>query len=236
MMHVSRALFAGIAGETVFAELTMPEPMELARDASRLHEAERELAMGFAAATRREAFLAGRLALHAALADFGDSRAHRMPVLRDQRGRPQASWAEAPAFSIAHTRIRAVAAVSANRACRALGVDVEELDAHRAEALLRMAISAEERALIGEVDPQLLTGPLALWCARESCVKAHALEVGWFGSVLRVTRFARVPGARGDSGHLFDDAFEIDVSFESKPAMHAQAWVANGAVFALCAR
>jgi len=236
MIRVSRAVFAGLAGETVLAELTTPEPTVLARDAARLHEAERELAKGFQAAARREAFLAGRLALHAALAEFGDSRAHRMPVLRDQRGRPQASWAEAPAFSIAHTRIRAVAALSCNRACRAVGVDVEELDAHRAEALLRMAISADERALLGAVDAQLLAGPIALWCARESCVKAHAIEVGWFGSALRVTRFARVAGALGDDAHVFDDAFEIDVAFESKPLMHAQAWVANGAVFALCAR
>ena len=129
-----------------------------------------------------------------------------------------------------------MAAVSCNRACRAVGVDVEELDAHRAEALLRMAISADERALLGAVDAQLLAGPIALWCARESCVKAHAIEVGWFGSALRVTRFARVAGALGDDAHVFDDAFEIDVAFESKPLMHAQAWVANGAVFALCAR
>jgi len=33
-----------------------------------------------------------------------------------------------------------------------------------------------------------------------------------------------------------DEAFEIDVAFESRPVMRAQAWVANGAVFAVCAR
>lgn len=232
MMKLARAVLAGLAGETVLAEVTTPEPLVLGRDAARLHEAERELAKGFSAAARRDAFLAGRLAVHAALAEVGDTRAHRMPVLRDQRGRPQASWAEAPAFSIAHTRIRAVAAVSTNRACRAIGVDVEELDAHRAEALLRMAIAPEERALLAAVDAELLAAPIALWCAREACVKSHGIEVGWFGSALRVTGFTRGAATPFDA----EDAFEVDISFESRPAMHAQAWVANGAVFAVCAR
>ncbi|MEY2714997.1 MAG: 4-phosphopantetheinyl transferase N-terminal domain [Planctomycetota bacterium] len=232
MMRLERVPFDGIAGEIVLAELTMPEPTVLARDSARLHEAERELAKTFKAAARKDAFLAGRLAAHAALADAGDSRAHRMPILRDARGKPSASWAEAPAFSIAHTRIRAVAAVSRNRDCRALGVDAEEILADRAEALLRMAISPEERGLLAKVDPRLLSAPIALWCAREACVKAHALEVGWFGSALRVTAMTPATDRAPDA----EMSFDVEVRLESRPPMAAHAWIANGAAFAIAAR
>jgi len=232
MMRLERVAFAGVAGEVILAELTTPEPTVLARDAARLHEAERELAKTFKAAARKDAFLAGRLAAHAALADAGDTRAHRMPILRDARGKPSASWAEAPAFSIAHTRIRAVAAVSRSRECRGLGVDVEEILADRAEALLRMAISPEERALLAKVDPRLLSAPLALWCAREACVKTHALEVGWFGSALRVTSMTPAADRAPDA----EMSFDVEVRFESRPPMPAHAWIANGAAFAIAAR
>jgi 4'-phosphopantetheinyl transferase len=232
MMRLDRFAIDGAAGEVVFAELTTPESALLARDAMRLHEAERELAKTFQAAARKDAFLAGRLAVHAALSEAGDTRAHRMPVLRDPRGRPSASWAEAPALSIAHTRIRAVAAVSQNRACRALGVDVEEIQPDRAKALLRMAISPEERGILAEVDPQLLVAPIALWCAREACVKAHAIEVGWFGSALRVTAMKPVAACAPDA----ESSFDVEVCFESRPPMTAHAWQANGAAFAIAAR
>jgi len=232
MMRLERVAFAGVAGEVILAELTTPEPTVLARDAARLHEAERELAKTFKAAARKDAFLAGRLAVHAALADAGDSRAHRMPILRDARGKPSASWAAAPPFSIAHTRIRAVAAVSRSAACHTIGVDVEEILADRAEALLRMAISADERALLVRVDARLLSAPLALWCAREACVKTHALEVGWFGSALRVT--AMTPAA--DRAPDAEMSFDVEVQFESRPPMPAHAWIANGAAFAIAAR
>ena len=236
MIRVDRVSIGGVLGdalgEVVFVELTTPESALLARDSARLHEAERELAKSFPAAARRDAVLAGRLAVHAALADAGDSRAHRMPVLRDARGKPQASWGDAPALSIAHTRIRAVAAVSRNRACRALGVDVEEIAANRAEALLRMAISADERRLLAEVDPALLAGPIALWCAREACVKAHALDVGWFGSALRVASIEPVAARMPDA----EASWDIAVRFESRPEMLAHAWQANGAAFAVTGR
>ncbi|MFZ4751074.1 MAG: 4'-phosphopantetheinyl transferase family protein [Phycisphaerales bacterium] len=236
MIRVDRVSLAGTLsdalGEVVFVELTMPEAALLARDSARLHEAERELAKGFPSPQRRDAFLAGRLAVHAALAEAGDARAHRMPVLRDARGKPQASWGGAPALSIAHTRIRAVAAVSRRESCRALGVDVEEIAANRAEALLRMAISPEERRLLAEVDPALLAAPIALWCAREACVKAHALDVGWFGSALRVSSIEPVAARMPDA----EASWDITVRFESRPEMRTHAWQANGAAFALAGR
>lgn len=231
MQRIERMAVDG-AGECIVAELTMPEPELLRRDAARLHEAERELAKSFKSPARQDAFLAGRLAVHAALAAHGDSRANRMPVLRDPRGRPEASWAGAPALSIAHTRIRAVAAVSADRDCRALGIDVEEIDNHRAEALKRMAISPEELRLLGEVEERLLVTPFALWCAREACVKAHAIEVGWFGSALRVRSLAPSEARMPDA----EASFEVEVQFESRPPMRAHAWQANGAMFAIAAR
>lgn len=238
MMRIERMHFEGAPGETVLVELTTPESALLARDGARLHEGERTLAQSFTAPARRDAFLAGRLAVHAGLANAGDSRAHRMPVLRDGRGRPQPSWADAPAISIAHTKIRAVAAVSTARTCKALGVDVEEIDAHRAEALLRMAISPEERKLLAEVDPQLVVAPIALWCAREACVKTHGLDVGWFGSVLQVSSIQPTLPRLTDAatGWDIEAAWNIEVRFESRAPMHAHAWQANGAVFALSGR
>lgn len=232
MMRIERLAAHAGAGPLVLAELVTPESALLARDAASLHEAERELAKAFQAATRRDAFLAGRLALHAALREAGDSRASRMPVLRDQRGRPSPSWAPSPALSIAHTRIRAVAAVSLDGDCRAIGVDVEEVLPDRAKALLRMAISPAERALLERVDQPLLAGPIALWCARESCVKSHGLELGWFGSALQVVAIeaaaARAPDAEA--------SWDVELRFESHPPMYAHAWQSHGAMYALSAR
>jgi hypothetical protein len=128
--------------------------------------------------------------------------AAREPVLRDARGRPAPRAAGVPPCSIAHSRARAIAALAPHGACAAIGVDVEEIEPSRAEALLRMAISTEERALLASVDAALLAAPLALWCARESCVKAHALEVGVFGTALVVRHIAPcAPFAEGASDH-----------------------------------
>jgi 4'-phosphopantetheinyl transferase EntD len=232
MMRVTRPVFDSTAGAVIVSELAMPETAVLARDAARLHEAERELARGFPAVARKDAFLAGRLALHAALAEHGDARAHRMPVLRDARGRPQASWAPAPAFSIAHTKVRAVAAVATGPGVRALGIDVEECAPSRAEALLRMAIAGTERELIARADGRLVEGPIALWCAREACVKAFAIEVGWFGTALVASRFEEAEPIVDDA----ERAYEVTLRFESNPPMRAHAWVSNGAVYAVAAR
>ena len=237
MMRIDRFSLGAAVGETVpgdlvLAELVTPESALLARDAASLHEAERELAKSFQAAARRDAFLAGRLALHAALREAGDSRASRMPVLRDQRGRPSPSWAPSPALSVAHTRIRAVAAVSLDRSCRAIGVDVEEVLADRAKALLRMAISPDERTLLERVDAQLLSGPIALWCARESCVKSHGLELGWFGSALRVVAIEATEPRAPDA----EASWDVELRLESHAPMRAHAWQSNGAMFALSVR
>jgi 4'-phosphopantetheinyl transferase EntD len=229
MMRIDRVDFGGMIGGTIIAELVIPEPALLTRDSARLHEAERELARGFQSPARRDAFLAGRLALHAALAEHGDSRAHRMPVLRDQRGRPCASWAEAAPFSIAHTRIRAVAAVSAEKSRRSIGVDVEEIVRDRAQALLRMAISGDERERLSEIDEALLAGPIALWCAREACVKAHSLELGWFGTALALDRIEASEPRFTEA----EAAWDIALRFERRPAMLAHAWQSNGAVLAI---
>lgn len=232
MMRLERIDFGGMLGEVIVAELTTPESALLERDAARLHEAERTLATTFKSAARRDAFLAGRLAVHSALQAAGDGRAHRMPVLRDPRGRPAPAWADAAPLSIAHTRIRAMAAVAATRACTAIGVDVEEILPERANALLRMAISQDERNALLRVDPQLLAAPIALWCAREACVKAHALEVGWFGSALRMTAMTPCTPSAPDA----DAGFDIEMCFESRPPMLAHAWCGNGAAYAIACR
>lgn len=191
---------------------------------------------------RRVGFLAGRLALHAALEEAG-FRASAEPILRDGRGRPVAAFAGAPPLSIAHTKRRAIAIVAMPGSCAAIGVDVEEVaeegHARRAEALVRMAISPDELRLVQAADPALVEGPLALWCARESCVKAHALEVGWFGTALVVRAFERcAPFAEGASGHwrlelAFEDRAptEAPMRAPTEAPMTAFAWRRDGAVF-----
>ncbi len=93
-------------------------------------------------------------------------------------------------------------------------------------------IKSDTAGLLAKVDPRLLSAPLALWCAREACVKTHALEVGWFGSALRVTSMTPVADRTPDA----EMSFDVEVRFESRPPMSAHAWIANGAAFAISAR
>jgi len=215
----------------VVAECAIVDPAAIESLARTLPDAERRLA-AVRSAARRTGFTAGRLALHAALAE-SDAGAHAArPILRDERGRPKPTWDGAPPLSIAHSRARAVAVVAPVGSCTAIGVDVEEIDHHRAQALLRMSLSEAEIALIRASDPELLTGPIALWCAREACVKAHALEVGWFGTALVATRFA--PSTAAAAGAV--RAWTIEIALEGHAPMHAHAWESRGAVYAFASR
>jgi 4'-phosphopantetheinyl transferase EntD len=116
--------------------------------------------------------------------------------------------------------------------CAAIGVDVEEVDAHRAHALVRMSLSDAEIALIRATDAELLQGPIALWCARESCVKAHALEVGWFGTALVATHFEPCESPIETATR----AWKIEIAFENSPIFAATAWATDEAVYACAAR
>jgi len=206
-------------------ESVVPRGVEPPLDA--LHPEEAALARTFASAARQAGFAAGRVALRRALTHALGGHAAREPVLRDARGRPAPRAAGVPPCSIAHSRARAIAALAPHGACAAIGVDVEEIEPSRAEALLRMAISTEERALLASVDAALLAAPLALWCARESCVKAHALEVGVFGTALVVRHIAPcAPFAEGASDH-----WRLELALEGRAAMQAFAWRRDGAVF-----
>lgn len=215
----------------VLAEYDARHRHHIGADMAHLPAEERALAEAFRSEQRKIGFLAGRIALRAAFAAHDPALAAGA-VLRDERGRPHAAWTGAPRISIAHTRVRAVAAVAPVGACGAIGVDVEEIDANRAHALVRMSLSPEEIARIREADDAMLAGPIALWCAREACVKAHALEVGWFGTALVATRFERC-------GNLIADAarsWSVDIAFESRAPMAAHAWESGGAVYAFATR
>ena len=214
----------------VLAEYDARHRHHIGADMAHLPAEERALADAFRSDARKIGFLSGRIALRAAFAAFDASMAPG-PVLRDERGRPQASWARAPRISIAHTRVRAIAAVAPTGSCTAIGVDVEEIDAHRAHALVRMSLSAEEAARVQASDPEMLAGPIALWCAREACVKAHALEVGWFGTALVATRFERCDAPADDATR----AWSVEISFESRAPMLARAWESRGAIYAFSA-
>ncbi len=222
---VSSAFPAGFT----LAEYDARHPKRLALDELTLPTEERALAESFRSTPRRAGFTAGRLALHGALSASGDIEGATRVVLRDERGRPQPMWSNAPRISIAHTRTRAIAAVVPIDACAAIGIDVEEVDAPRAHAIVRMSLSPDELARVQAIDDALLFGPLALWCARESCVKAHALEVGWFGTALVATHIERCASPIEDAAH----AWNIEISLESRAPMWAHAWHARDAIFAV---
>ena len=228
MRPVSPAFPAGF----ILAEYDARHAKRLALDEATLPADERALAESFRSTPRRTGFTAGRLALHGALVAGGDSEGATRSVLRDERGRPQPSWSAAPRISIAHTRARAIAAVAPIDSCAAIGIDVEEVDEARAHAIVRMSVSPDELARVQAIDEALLHGPLALWCARESCVKAHALEVGWFGTALVATRIEVCDAAIDDATH----AWNIEISFESHAPMWAHAWHARDAIFAVAMR
>lgn len=211
----------------VLSEYDARHRHHIAADRAHLPDEERALAETLRSEQRRIGFLAGRIALRSAFAAL-DPALVPGAVLRDARGRPHADWSGAPRISIAHTRVRAVAAAAPLGACAAIGVDVEELDAHRAHALVRMSLSTDEAARVRATDPAMLAGPIALWCAREACVKAFALEVGWFGTALVATRFESCDPPAADAVR----AWRVEIAFESHEAMRAIAWESRGAVFA----
>jgi len=203
----------------------------IAADRAHLPDEERALAETLQSQHRRIGFLAGRIALRSALA-ASNPELVAGAVLRDARGRPHAAWPGAPRISIAHTRMRAVAAVAPIDACAAIGVDVEEIDAHRAHALVRMSLSDEEIARVRATDSAMIAGPIALWCAREACVKAFALEVGWFGTALVAVRFDTcAPPVEGASR-----GWNVEIAFEAHPSMRAVAWESRDAIFAFAMR
>lgn len=215
----------------MLAEYDARHRHHVAADRAHLPPEELELADSLRSDHRRIGFLAGRIALRAAFAAF-DAALVAGPVLRDARGRPNAAWDGAPRLSIAHTRVRAVAAVAPPATCAAIGVDVEEIDAHRAHALVRMSLSSDEVSRVQAVDAELIAGPIALWCAREACVKAHALEVGWFGTALVATSVGRCDAPVADATR----AWTFEIAFESRPAMRACAWESRGAIYAFATR
>ncbi len=222
---------APFPGGLVLAEYDARHRHHIGADMVHLPGEERELAGTFRSEQRKIGFLAGRIALRAAFAAHDPALAAGA-VLRDERGRPLAAWSGAPRISIAHTRVRAVAAVAPLGACEAIGVDVEELDAHRAHALVRMSLSPAEIDRVRAADEAMLAGPIALWCAREACVKAHALEVGWFGTALVAKHFGRCADLVANA----ERSWSVTIEFEARAPMTAHAWESRGAVYAFAMR
>lgn len=228
---ILRPTFHAFPRGLVLSEYDARHRHHIAADRAALPAEERTLAESLRSEPRRIGFLAGRIALRSALQAF-DPALEAGPVLRDARGRPHAAWSGAPRISIAHTRVRAVAALAPADACDAIGIDVEEIDAHRAHALIRMSLSPEEAERVRSAEPSMVAGPIALWCAREACVKAHALEVGWFGTALVATRFeaceAFIAGA--------ERSWSVEIALATHDPMQAWAWESRHAIFALAAR
>ena len=102
----------------VLAEYDARHRHHIGADMAHLPTEERALADTLRSEQRRIGFLAGRIALRAAFAAYDPGLAAG-PVLRDERGRPQAAWTDAPRITIAHTCVRAVAAVRFVAALRA---------------------------------------------------------------------------------------------------------------------
>jgi hypothetical protein len=63
-------------------------------------------------------------------------------------------------------------------------------------------------------------------------VKAHALEVGWFGTSLVATRFEPCESPIETAIR----AWKIEIAFESSPTFIATAWATDEAVYACAAR
>jgi 4'-phosphopantetheinyl transferase EntD len=228
---ISRPTGAPFPSGLVLVEYDARHRHHIGADMAHLPEEERAIAGTIRSEQRKIGFLAGRIALRAAFAAH-DPLLAAGPVVRDERGRPHAAWNDAPRISIAHTRVRALAAVAPASACGAIGIDVEEIDAHRAQALMRMSLSPEETARVRAADDAMLAGPIALWCAREACVKAHALEVGWFGTALVASRFEHCESLVANA----ERSWKVEIGFESRAPMAAHAWESRGAVYAFAMR
>ncbi len=227
-----RLIDCALPDATILAEYDARHAKHLATDEVTLPPEERAIAEAYRSQPRRVGYTAGRIALHAALAHSDFAQFAARPVLRDERGRPAPTWTEPTAISIAHSRVRAIAAVAPRNSCAAIGIDVEEIDQARAHALVRMSLSKDECELVRAVDRQLLVGPSARWCAREACVKSHALDVGWFGTALVVTQFEATNPRASDA----ESAWNITIAFDSRAPMRAHAWQSRGAIFAASTR
>lgn len=228
---IERPAGAPFPSGLVLSEYDARHRHHIGADMAHLPSEERTLAETFRSEQRKIGFLAGRIALRAAFAAHDPTLAAGA-VLRDERGRPLAAWQDAPRISIAHTRVRALAAVAPTESCAAIGIDVEEIDAHRAHALVRMSLSPAEIERVRNADDAMLAGPIALWCAREACVKAHALEVGWFGTALVATGFARCDSLVANA----ERSWSVTIELESRAPMTAHAWESRGAVYAFAMR
>ncbi len=232
MTRVVRLTNGVLPEGTVLVEVDARASDALTQHLAQLPEEERAMAQAYQSKPRRDGFVAGRIALHAALAASEHAPNAASPVLRDARGRPLASWTNPPAMSIAHSRARAIAAVAPSGSCAAIGIDVEEIEASRAQALVRMSLSADECELVRAMDAELIVGPIAVWCARESCVKAHGFEVGWFGTALKLQAFNETP-PRVEAA---ERAWDVVIAFETQADLRAHAWQSCGAIYAAVTR
>ncbi|MET0556485.1 MAG: 4'-phosphopantetheinyl transferase superfamily protein [Vicinamibacteria bacterium] len=151
----------------------------------RLSDAERRRAEAVPSAVRRARFVEARAGLRAVLARYLGCAAADVALAESPHGKPYLPRARALRFNLAHSRDRAVVAVSGNRA---VGVDLERVRADVGCGALVDAFFAPAEAAAWRALPQRLRRRafFAGWTRKEAVIKAlgaraapalHAFEV-----------------------------------------------------------
>lgn len=157
-----------------------------------LSEEERELYASYTLERRREEWLAGRAAAHAAL---GVLDAHGLSVLRDPEGAPVLHGPRASRFEVAITHGKTTAAaVAAPGDGRGLGLDwVDAADRVRLQRLADRVLKPREHELVAHAPDALLVA----WGVREAVAKAT--RTGMFAYALAGVHLTQLDESDGSA-------------------------------------
>lgn len=171
----------------------------------RLSGLERRRAAAIPSPVRRARFVAARAGLRAVLARYLGCAAADVALAASPHGKPYLPRARALRFNLAHSRNRAVLAVSGNRA---VGVDLE-----------RVRADVDCGAL---VDAFFAPAEAAAWRALPARLRRRAFFAGW-------TRKEAVIKALGARAALALHAFEVELDPRRAPAVLRADGPARGA-------
>jgi 4'-phosphopantetheinyl transferase len=123
---------------------------------------------------RRARLTLARGALRAILGRYLDIEAHRVPLTRDRRGKPQLDGIRNLAFSLSHSRLTAAVAVTRRQT---VGLDIQEAGRAIPRSLYERSMSPKEsaQALALATETEREKAFLRHWTVREACGKAHGV-------------------------------------------------------------
>jgi 4'-phosphopantetheinyl transferase EntD len=133
--------------------------------------AELELANQIPSQKRREQFLLGRAAAHAALTTLPPEYDSEAPILRGADGEPL--WPSGVVGSIAHTEGAGIAVVGLAEEFESLGVDIEPASRTISDGAIKKITLPAERVWVDESKAQRRLRALQVFCAKESIYKAY---------------------------------------------------------------